>query len=271
MKINKSKVRMGLSIASCIGVGVTACAGIYEGKKADQNQNVWENYKYTILSLAITEACMIGSHKIGSKQLAAMGGLLASSKALYDKTESKIREVVGNDKFEQIKKEVIKERASEKLQNTDALDIPGKGDELFYEPASDQYFYSTKEKVWKAYSKLQRKFIHDPEEVYDHQNNETALGVSLPTWTKMLGCPIDFPEYEEFGWYWGDGDGFWDYNWGFFGGPWIHMDMYKVTEGDDEYWMLDYGPVPPTWAMADKTFLEQYKQEIAEAKERWDD
>ncbi len=280
MKINKSKVRMGLSIASCIGVGVTACAGIYEGRKADPNQNAWQNYKYTILSFAVTEACMIGSHKIGSKQLAAMGGLLASSKALYDKTESKIREVVGNDKFEQIKKEVIKERASEKLQNTDALDIPGKGDELFYEPATDQFFYATREQILKAYSEINHDFIHDPREVYgdngDGVMTESALGVSVNDWIKMIKkyvpkCKLVEPDYceEDFGWFWGDSGKFWDCFW--VGRPWISMEFINAKmDSGEPYTILDYGGVDPDWAFADTAFATQNKKNLEEAKMRWE-
>lgn len=283
MKISKSKIRFGLTALACVGVGLTTYAGIRESNKAEEENSIWQNYKYTILSLVATEACIIFSHKTGSKEIAGISGVLASTKLLYSQTEKKIRETIGNEKFEEIKKEVIKDRAVESSKKSKMPKKKRKDNELFYEPVSDQFFYSSKERIRESQNKMNYKLIHDPDDVNDHlpfipDNRDKpamAIGVEFDEWLKMIGVPKPTNECC-FGWYWGDGDWYWDYNWSFFGGPWISVDFIDVDENDDRYYLgdesytiLDYGPMPPYYG-AELIEVQAYMNDLQEAKDRWE-
>ena len=289
MKISKQRLRMILTIGACAGIGVTAYISAKEGRESDPDQNVWENYKFTILSVAVTEACVVGSHKMGTKQIAAIGGTLASMRTLYHQTEKKVREKIGDEKYEEIKREVLGDRAKMKMEkmrkDEDSVLYDKHADEkdMFYESATDQYFYGTKEGVIKAHEELMRKFIRDPRDVYNTDDNEEALGVSIEDWIKLLKkhnpkSKLVVPDYEEeLGWFYGDADGIWNDFWSYYGTPWIDMTLEWITEGMEEgYWFIDYGTIDhtgkrftrikPAWAFPDKA----YKQEVKDAKMRWE-
>ena len=221
---------------------------------------------------------------MGTKQIAAIGGTLASMRTLYHQTEKKVREKIGDEKYEEIKREVLGDRAKMKMEkmrkDEDSVlyDKHTKGKELFYEPATDQFFYSTREKIYKEACKINKEFIHDPEELYADDGHgvdvDNCLGVPINRWLKAIGaeeCPYG---QEEFGWFWGDGDGIWDFDWSFFGGPWISVDIREVTAEESDihepYNILDYGPMQPTWAFPDKAQYEGFKAELDDAKMRWE-
>ena len=270
MKINKARLRTLLTIGACVGVAATGYVGIYEGKKAEEDS--WRDYKWTILTGIVTTGAIVTSHKVATKHIAAVGASLAAYQTLARQTEAKIREKLGDEKWEEIKKEVSLDRAKKKLKSVEKKSQNGV--DMFYEPATDQYFYGTMEGVMKAYNELLRKFIRDPRDVYDEKNNEEALGASINDWIKLLQkynpksglMTVDYCE-EEFGWYYGDADGIWNDLWSYFGTPWIDVNLEYITEGPDEgYWFMSYGTVEPAWAFPDKA----YRQNVKDAKMRWE-
>ena len=273
--MNAQKIRTVVTLVACAGVGATAGVAIYDAKHYDPCRPKWKNYGRTVGVATATIVCIGASHKIGTKQIATIAGAAAGAKKLYDKYEDKVKEVIGEVKNEEIKKEVAKDRAKERLANTDY--VLGEGyQEYFYEPATDQWFYCTREGIRSAQNELCNEFIHDPEDFESKDNECVMAGVLLSRWIELLikhGAKglRKCPEYDKpkIGWFWGDGDAYWDYNWGFFGGPWVTVNFEEIFEGDDGYTMLDYGPMAPTFMDSDGGLV-MYKKEMADAKMRWE-
>ena len=148
--------------------------------------------------------------------------------------------------------------------------------EYFYEWYTDQWFYCTREGVLSALSDLNKELVLNPEEFEDEANERVVDGVLVSKWIKLLikhGAKglHECPEYDKpkIGWFWGDGDGWWNYQWGFFDGPWVTINFEEIFEGDDKYTLLDYGQMPPTYMNANGA-IEPYKKELADAKMRWE-
>lgn len=266
--MNAQKVRTLLTVAAIVGVGGTAVCAIYDAKHEDENKPKWKSYWRTGVTAAVTMGCIGSSHKIGTKQVATIAATAAGAKQLYDRYENKLKELVGEDKIKEVKRELTKDRAKEKLAKSQLL--PAEGDEeFFYEPITDQWFYSTREKIVIAQNKMCNRLIHDPSDFESKENQCVMAGIFIKDWLEAIGCEPPRKGMEQIGWFWGDGDGYWDYNWGFFGGPWISVTFEEIYEGNDKYTMLDYGPMPPTFPDSEGAIV-PYRKELTEAKMRWE-
>lgn len=282
-----NKLRLLLTAGSCVGSAATGVVGAWCGyklKDKSQNEIGWKDFIPLYVVGGLTIGCTVASHKISGKQIAAMAGVAASTQQLYRRYEHKLKEFFPEDKLREVKKEVMKDRAKITKQNLpkdaklrDLIKSKHDNEEFFYEPISDQFFYATREKIRKAQNELNRTFIHEPTDTIDIKlkdregpYNYCVDGVHINKWLELLGIEnIGYYDDLNFGWYYGDGDWYWDYNWSFFGGPWISVEFEEITEGDDKYTMLDYGAMAPYFGSPSDEVL-KYQEEIKDSKIRWE-
>ena len=229
-----------------------------------------KNYWKTGVVVTTTIGCTCASHKISSQQIAAMAASIAGAKQLYDKYDSKITEIIGEEKVHEIKKEIGKEKAKESY-SLETKKEHADGELFFYEPVSDQFFYSTIERILKAQNKINYRLIHAPNDYECKTQDCTMNGVEFGEWLDLIGADSKIPTFEKkmpFGWFWGDGmaNAFWDYNWGFFGGPWINVSFDEITEGEDTYYYIDYGQARPDVLEIGSAYV----KELKDAKMRWE-
>jgi len=287
--MRSNKVRLLLTAGSCVGSAATGVVGVWCGyklKDKPQNEITWKDFIPLYIACGATIGCSIASHKVSGKQIAAMAGLAASTQQLYRRYEHKLKEYFPEEKLKEVKREVMKDRAKITKKNLskdaklrDLIKTKRTTDEeFFYEPISDQFFYSTREKIVKSQNIINNTFINNPteyiditlEDDYGEEYDYCVSGVHINEWLKLLGIEnMGYYDDDNFGWYYGDGDWYWDYNWGFFGGPWISVDFVEITEGDDKYTMLDYGAMAPYFGSPRDEDI-RYKKEIKEAKQRWE-
>lgn len=286
--MKSNKVRLLLTIGSCVGVvgtGVASAVGgskardkmyddpsLWEADKKTKTKALWKCYIGALIFGSATIGCNIANHKVNGKVIAGAVGMAASAQQLYKRYEDKLKEVLPEEKLKEVKREVMKDRAkmAKKPKRKHEPD-----DEFFYEPVSDQYFYGKREDILKAQNELNKILIYEPTEEVEEADHY-AVGVHINNWLELLRKHVDenitnMGYYDDlnFGWYYGDGDWYWDYNWSFFGGPWVSVDFVEITEGNDKYTMLDYGAMAPYFGSSGNEDL-CYSEEIKDAKMRWE-
>lgn len=133
---------------------------------------VWETikaaapaYKGAILVGTLTIGAIVGSQILSLRQIGDLAAAYNVSQMVNDRYEKytdkysdKVKEVLGEEKESEIRKEakeaVIVEQASAMAMNpydmAQRAIHTGKGTQLFYDPWSDRYFYSSKEAIREA-------------------------------------------------------------------------------------------------------------------------
>ena len=213
---------LALSLLGVGGVGLTSWLSVKCHDKAKDKKTKKEKIKAYIPAIASgigTSACILGSHgldakeiKTLTKQVTALTGTCAYLTANRDKLEQKFREVVGDEKVSEIKKEVHKELVAEKKAPPVKIEHTGHGNVHFIDVICNREFYCSKEHVKWAFNMLNSMF----------KNGDT---VNMNTLYELLGLPKIKEGYE---WGWPDNDEAFGYS--------IDEPIYpSMQDGEDEY------------------------------------
>lgn len=228
-------VAAGLAI---LGVGVTSWLSgraalkakdtpVPDDKKGKVKRFV-SVYGPAIFSGIVTSGLIVASDRIHANREIALGSMLSVAAVRArdaDELERKVRERLGNEEVEGLKREVVKER----MEKTE---IP-KNDNpsnylLVYEPYTDQYIWTSREAIAWTMLEANKKLAH-------------TLDCRLNFIVKMLGGKPK-KKGDEIGWNWENE--IQDYNWSYFGGPWIQIDPVLKDEGYGEVFHLYYQVEP---------------------------
>ena len=171
MKINPKWVRLGLSIAGCIGVGVTSILSVKCHEKAKDKKDKKDRmitFAPAIGSGLLTVGCIMGSHHLSSRQIAALTASCGYLAANRKKVEEVLKRNFGEETTKRIKKIAATEAAKESsdFSNSALYEHSGKGKQKFLFFDQDRYFLSSMPAVIDA----DRKFNHD-----------ISMGL-VPTW-----------------------------------------------------------------------------------------
>lgn len=208
--MNSRWISLGLSLLGVGGVGLTsylAIKGHEEAKDKTDKKEKLLAYKWAILSGVGTSACILGSHHVSSKEIAALTASCTYLAANRDKIEKKIKEKFGEEKLHEIKTDIgvdtVKEKKSKEIATTDtkkmlprksSVEWTGNGPLKCFEGYSGRYFYSTLEKVKEAEMKLNNK-LHDGEYVCLNDFYE-LLGMSKTHFGNTFGWPANEEYYD---------------------------------------------------------------------------
>lgn len=186
LKKHSALIFSGIAV---VGVFGTAVAGVWSGTKASKilSENpdaetwkeklnlTWKYYALTIVAAIGTSACIIASHRISAKQIAALSSIAAAGATTFNQYRDKVREVIGNDAEEELYKEV-----KQKTQWVIHPELPNEGvdldDEsyLYFDGFANRYFRSNPYRIIQAIYHLNRNF---------HMRGS----VSVNEWYDMLG------------------------------------------------------------------------------------
>jgi len=179
MNINTKWVRLGMSLVGVAGVGITSVLSVKCHDKAKDKKEKKEKliaYAPAIASGVLTSACILGSHHLSSKQIAALTASCGYLAANRKKLEEVVKKNFGKEKMKEIQKEAAVETMHEGTFGMHKLhyEYTGHGKQKFYFYDQDRGFYSSMPAVIDA----DRKFNHD-----------ISMGL-VPTWNdyfKYLG------------------------------------------------------------------------------------
>lgn len=208
--MNSRWISLGLSLFGVGGVGLTsylAIKGHEESKDKTDKKEKLLAYKWAILSGVGTSACILGSHHVSSKEIAALTASCTYLAANRDKIEKKIKEKFGEEKLHEIKTDIgvdtVKEKKSKEIATTDtkkmlprksSVEWTGNGPLKCFEGYSGRYFYSTLEKVKEAEMKLNNR-LHDGEYVCLNDFYE-LLGMAKTHFGNTFGWPASEDYYD---------------------------------------------------------------------------
>ena len=230
MDIQQFVKRNASTILTCIGAtGVVATAvmvaketpkalSLLEDAKEKKGEDLtkWEKVKIvgpayipSIVTGAVTIACILGSNTINKRQQASLMSAYALLGSYYREYKKKADELYGEEAGKHIREEIVKDKY------TDDVSLSNNSKELFYDFYSGRYFESTKEAVmWAQYETNRAMFVNG--------------AVCLNEYYEFLGLE-QLPEYENIGWSCGQlKEMYWH--------PWIEFDYEKILiEEESEY------------------------------------
>ena len=154
--MNNRWITLGLSLLGVGGVGLTSWLSVKCYEKAKTKKDKKEKliaYAPAIVSGLGTSACILGSHHISNKEIAALTASCAYLASNREKIESKIKEKFGQEKLQEVKKEVGKElTVTDQSSSRKGIcyEKTGKGNVRFLSYDQGRYFLSSLDEVQKA-------------------------------------------------------------------------------------------------------------------------
>lgn len=189
-----------LTCLSVVGLFGTTALAVRSGMKTKESLNnnpdattpkeiisiVWKHYIATIVSLVATGTCIVLSHTLDAKQIAALGGVAAAGATTFSKYRSKVREVIGPEDEKKIFN-AVRANTNETIHPSlaDFSDMPL--DTIFLDGISGVYFQSNIARVEHA--------------IYHLNRNLVCRGfVSANEWFDFIGIDRD-PGFDDSQWY----------------------------------------------------------------------
>lgn len=166
LKVSKNLIRLVLTGLGVIGIPVTSYLSVKcheNAKETDDKKEKVKCYVPAIASGVATAACVIGSHKVSSSQIAALSATASFAIANRDKLEEQIKKQLPDkeakkeiakakiDALNHLDKEVSKDIT---VYNKQCIEATGYGMLKCLEGYSGRLFYSTMEKVLEAEEKM---------------------------------------------------------------------------------------------------------------------
>lgn len=189
MRISKRVLSLALSIAGVAGVGLTSWLSVKCSKKAEGETDKKKKilaYAPAVISGVGTSACILGSHHVSRKEIAALTASCTYLAANREKIESKIKDKFGMEKLEEVKKETAAEPVLIKGQTVEET---GHGDTLFLDLYLGRKFRSSLQHVEWAEKQLNYEY---------HQGNPVCmndfysyLGIEPTIAGDQFGWPTD--------------------------------------------------------------------------------
>lgn len=139
------------------------CAQTYKEEeltKVEMIKTAWKYYIPTVGMGVVSTACIIGGQSVNLRRNATLAGLYSISESKLKDYQDAIVETVGEKKAE-----AVKDKLDEKLMDANPVEerrviCTGKGDTLFFEPKTGQYFRSDPEAVRHCENDLNQDILH---------------------------------------------------------------------------------------------------------------
>lgn len=205
---NKKLIIFGaIAIGGVIATAATTAWGTFKASKVLEEEKpetkkeavklIWKYYIPAGIAVSATIISDICFYRIGLKELAALTASVTYLTSNRDKLEKKLKEVVGEEKYKEIKKEITKELFDEEkakqsnvkpsknmpVHHRFAAEETGYGDTLFLDGWSGRFFRSSIEEVLSGIEKFNDAFHGE---------------IKLQDGTTLKGCPVSWNEFYEF-------------------------------------------------------------------------
>ena len=217
------------------GTVLTGWLGIKAGRKLQEQEAThigptpYKLYIPPASAAIVTSACIIGAHSAHLHNEAILAGIAALYSGKYRTLERKAKDIFGEDGFKPIQDAVIKEEKD--LLNPPWLPQPKDGEDIYFEPYSQQYFCATPHAMTYAQLHINKIF-------------QEYGGVTLNDYLNVLPGCTRYPGGKNLGWYQGTNE--WEEIWAFCNGSGHFIDMSFEDNGDGaKYIMYNVQPSIP--------------------------
>lgn len=153
-------------------------------KPIDILKVAWKPYIPAAIMFIGSSACIIGGLSVSARRAAAIATAYKISETALTEFKDKTAEVVGEEKFKEIKEKVNQSRYEKTHSNNQDIIITGKGDTLCYDTVAGREFRSDVVKIERSINELNRRMIYNMyvslNELYDELGlDRTKLGDEL--------------------------------------------------------------------------------------------
>lgn len=201
---------IGMITSTVLAVKATPVAlNLIEGGKADFGvtkltkkeivKTAWKVYVPSAILGSLSIGCIIAGTKASLGRTAAMSTAYALSETAVKTYQDKIVQVCGEEKAEEIRKEVIKETITQKpviIDDSESTFVAntGEGLTLFYDSLTGRYFRSSVNAVERAVNIINKRMRSEDYITVNNLYNEIGLG-SIEI-GDLLGWSIDRDDVE---------------------------------------------------------------------------
>lgn len=151
---------------------------------------VWKDYLPAVGVQVVTIGCIIGAQTVNQRRQAALiSAFSLSETALREYQERMAVEAPAKDR--KVRDEIAQAKVEAHPASGADILLAHNGDQLFYEPHTDRYFYSTMNKVDKAVNDLNFRILNQE---YASQNEfYEAIGLKAVSQGDEFGWTADHP------------------------------------------------------------------------------
>lgn len=120
----------------------------------------WKPYVPTVVTTAVSVACLIGANSVHAKRNAALATAYKLSETALTELRQAVVETVDEEKVKEIREKVAEKRVESKPVSVNKVHHTGLGDDLFYDYLSDRYFMCSFNKIDAAVNTINRNILH---------------------------------------------------------------------------------------------------------------
>lgn len=180
-------IRTALTWLGVAGVGITSWLSVKCSKKADEQTDSKKKlmaYAPAIASGVVTSACILGSHHLSGKEIAALSIGCACATQKSQKLEQYIRDKYGDKELKIARTDSGKDIVP---WEGPSIEWTGKGNTLCMEGFSGRLFYSSKKAVEEAQEKFNER--RKNEEYLSLNDLYELYGIAKTHFGYMYGWP----------------------------------------------------------------------------------
>lgn len=183
--------------ATVKAVRLVDAAEAKKGEKLTKKEIVktcWKCYIPTVITTAISTACLVGGNKEHTKRNAALATAYQLSESALSKYSEKVIETIGERKEEAIRASINKDKLEQNPVENSKVIITGKGDTLCCDILFGNYFESDIDKIKRAVAEINYSLIRDGYASLNDFYDE--LGIDHVNIGDDLGWGIDIGKLE---------------------------------------------------------------------------
>lgn len=142
----------------------------------------WKPYIPAAVTGTVSIACLIGANSVNARRNAAIATAYKLSEAALSEYKDKVVEVIGEKKEKVVREKIAEDKLEKNPVNDSQIFMTEKGNTLFLEPVSGQYFRSDIDIVKRTINEVNETMLNSPFGYVSVNDLYDALGLE-PTST----------------------------------------------------------------------------------------
>lgn len=130
-------------------------------KPVEVVKTTWKCYIPSVVTCAVSVACLIGAGSVHTKRAAALATAYQLSETALTEYKNKVVETIGEKKERSINESIDKDHVDNHPVTKNEVIMTGKGKSLCYDRLSDRYFDSDIDFIKRAENELNARMIND--------------------------------------------------------------------------------------------------------------
>ncbi len=207
MSKHSPEILTGIGIAGMVTAVVLAVKATPKAEKLIENRKeelevetltvvetvkvAWKPYIPTVTTSAFAITCLIGANSVHARRNAAIATAYKISETAFSEYREKVVETIGEKKEKTVREKIAEDHLEKNPVNNAQIFMTEKGNTLFREPISGQYFRSDIEIVKKTINELNEKMLNDPFGYLSMNDLYDALGLEPSSQGDDLGWCVN--------------------------------------------------------------------------------